>query len=203
MPKHSPKGGKSQQNDKAEAERRQIETLKANVTRAVDNVQRLALAGNVSNTERGIKTAQEAMKNPKLPRDFTQIETARLKKLELESYTKATDIAIRKAMNAAKADDVELKYKLVSEAKGLMQKAVSLKAPADFKTSALRMIEAVMLSGSIVKEGPTKAKPLDTAPKPPDRAHMPDTVETPDRAHMPDRVPTPDRAHDQSDVPQA
>jgi hypothetical protein len=183
MPRPSPRGGNSQQNDKAEAERRQIETLKANVTRAVDNVQRLALAGNVSNTERGIKTAQEAMKNPKLPRDFIQIETSRLKKFELDSYIKATDMAIRKAMNAAKADEVELKHKLVGEAKGLMQKAISLKAPADFKISCNRMIEAVLLSGSIVKEGPTKAKPLDTAPKAPDRAHMPDVVATPDRAH--------------------
>lgn len=182
-------------NDKAEAERRQLEMTKASVVRAIDNVQRLAVAGNAGSAERAVKVAQEVMKNPKLPRDFMQAQTARLKKFELETYVKATDMAIRRAMQAALSDDRETKNKMIGEAKAMMQKAVSLKAPPEFKAGCLRQIEAVTLSGGMKHDKPTKAKPLDTTEKVPDRAHMADAVDTPDRAHLPDRVETPDRAH--------
>lgn len=192
---HMPKRKPDPKNDKAEAERRQLEMTKASVVRAIDNVQRLAVAGNAGNAERAVKQAQEVMKNPKLPRDFTQVQTARLKKFELETYVKATDMAIRRAMQAALSDDRETKNKMISEAKAMMQKAVSLKAPPEFKAGCLRQIEAVTLSGGMKHDKPTKAKPLDTTEKVPDRAHMSDAVDTPDRAHLPDRVETPDRAH--------
>lgn len=189
LPKRKPDSGK---NDKAEAERRQIEMAKTSVIRAVDNVQRLAVAGSV---ELAVKTAQEVMKNPKLPRDFMQTQTARLRKLELDTYVKATDLAIRRAMQAALSDDRETKNKMIGEAKTMMQKAVSLKALPEFKAGCLRQIEAVTLSGGMKHDKPTKAKPLDTTEKAPDRAHMADAVETLDRAHMPDPVEIPDRAH--------
>lgn len=189
LPKRKPDSGK---NDKAEAERRQIEMAKTSVIRAVDNVQRLAVAGSV---ELAVKTAQEVMKNPKLPRDFMQTQTARLRKLELDTYVKATDLAIRRAMQAALSDDRETKNKMIGEAKTMMQKAMSLKALPEFKAGCLRQIEAVTLSGGMKHDKPTKAKPLDTTEKAPDRAHMADAVETLDRAHMPDPVEIPDRAH--------
>ena len=189
LPKRKPDSGK---NDKAEAERRQIEMAKTSVIRAVDNVQRLAVAGSV---ELAVKTAQEVMKNPKLPRDFMQTQTARLRKLELDTYVKATDLAIRRAMQAGLSDDRETKNKMIGEAKTMMQKAVSLKALPEFKAGCLRQIEAVTLSGGMKHDKPTKAKPLDTTEKAPDRAHMADAVETLDRAHMPDPVEIPDRAH--------
>ena len=192
LPKRKPDSGK---NDKAEAERRQIEMAKTSVIRAVDNVQRLAAAGNAGSVERAVKTAQEVMKNPKLPRDFMQLQTARLRKLELDTYVKATDMAIRRAMQAALSDDRETKNKMIGEAKAMMQKALSLKAPPEIKAGCLRQIEAVTLSGGMKHDKPTKAKPLDTTEKAPDRAHMADAVETIDRAHMPDPVEIPDRAH--------
>jgi hypothetical protein len=181
--------------DKAEAERRQLEMTKASVVRAIDNVQRLALAGNAGGAERAVKQAQEVMKNPKLPRDFMQIQMARLKKFELETYVKATDMAIRSAMQAALSDDREARNKFIGEAKTLMQKAVSLKAPPEFKAGCMRQIEAVTLSGGMKHDKPTRAKPLDNTERVPDRAHMSDAVDTLDRAHMADRVETPDRAH--------
>jgi hypothetical protein len=177
---------------------------KTSVTRAVDNVQRLAVAGNAGSVERAVKTALEVMKNPKLPRDFMQVQTARLRKLELDTYVKATDLAIGRAMHAAHADDRETRNTAIGEAKAMMQKAVSLKAPPEFKAGCLRRLEAVTLSGGIKQDKPTKAKPLDTTEKVPDRAHMADAVETPDRAHMADLVETPDRAHAfQPDAPAA
>ena len=44
------------------------------------------------------------------------------------------------------------------------------KAPEEFKQQCERMLEVAMFSGGVKAKGPTKAKPLDEAPKPENRA---------------------------------
>lgn len=61
--------------------------------------------------------------------------------------------------------------KKIGEAKTHLARAIQLKAPPEFKMACNRALEAASMTGFVHHDGPTKAKPADLAPKPPDRAH--------------------------------
>ena len=63
----------------------------------------------------------------------------------------------------------------IGEARIFIRKAGSLGASRAMVQGCERKIETIMLSGGIRQKGPTKAKPLDTAPKPPNLAKTPST----------------------------
>src|SRR3546814_8584490 len=85
---------------------------------------------------------------------------------------KATALAAKSALDAARADDIELRSKKIKEAREKLTGAMKYKAPAEFKMQCERLLEVAMLSGGVKAKGPTKAKPLDTAPKVENRAKM-------------------------------
>ena len=56
---------------------------------------------------------------------------------------------------------------LVGEARGFYNKAVSLGADPTFRASAQCKIDIIMMTGGVEHDGPTIAKPFDSAPRNP------------------------------------
>lgn len=165
--------GRSDKNDeKAEAEARRIEAMKASIEGALTHLKSHAEAGNTDRCEAAAKRLVESLKNPKLPTDYARQARGVLDSLLLHSFMKATALAAKGALDAAKVDDVELRSKKVKEAREKLAGAMKYKAPAEFNGQCERLLEVAMFSGGVKAKGPTKAKPLDTAPKVENRAKM-------------------------------
>jgi hypothetical protein len=103
---------------------------------------------------------------------------------------KATAVAAKAALDAAKSDDIELRAKKIKEAREKLAGAVKYKAPPEFKGQCERLLEVAMLSGGVKAKGPTKAKPLDTAPKLENRAKPKNEAPVPAKP----AAPTPEAA---------
>lgn len=119
-----------------------------------------------------IKTRiDEALKsNPKFPMDFKRKTLAAARAFECMANTRAADTALNQALHKAREDDLKERNRLVAEARTFCNKAASLGADAHFRTTANRKIEIIMMTGQVEHDGPTVAKPLDTAPKNPHHA---------------------------------
>lgn len=165
--------GRSGKNDeKAEAEARRIEAMKASIEGALTHLKSHAEAGNTDRCEAAAKRVVESLKNPKLPGDYSKQARGVLDSLLLHGFMKATALAAKGALDAAKSDDIELRSKKIKEAREKLAGAMKYKAPAEFKSQCERLLEVAMLSGGVKAKGPTKAKPLDTAPRVENRAKM-------------------------------
>jgi len=165
-------GRSDKKDEKAEAEARRIEAMKASIEGALAHMKAHAEAGNTDRCEAASKRLVESLKNPKLPTDYSRQARGVLDSLLLHGFMKATALAAKGALDAAKADDIELRSKKIKEAREKLSGAMKYKAPAEFKAQCERLLEVAMLSGGIKAKGPTKAKPLDTAPKVENRAKM-------------------------------
>jgi hypothetical protein len=165
-------GRSDKNNDKAEAEARRVEAMKTSIEGALAHLKAHAEAGNTDRCEAAAKRLAESLKNPKLPTDYSRQARGVLDSLLLHGFMKATALAAKGALDAAKSDDVELRSKKIKEAREKLAGAMKYKAPAEFKAQCERLIEVAMLSGGVKAKGPTKAKPLDTAPKVENRAKM-------------------------------
>lgn len=162
---------RSDKNDeKAEAEARRLEAMKVSIEGALAHLKAHAEAGNTDRCEGAAKRITETLKNPKLPNDYAKQARGVLDSLLLHGFMKATAIAAKAALDAAKSDDIELRSKKIKEAREKLSGAVKYKAPPEFKSQCERLLEVAMLSGGVKQKGPTKAKPLDTAPKLENRA---------------------------------
>jgi len=173
-----PKGGvdkRAQEAEKkareAEAEARKVEAIKNSITQAIEGMRAFALAPSIDRCEAAAKRITELLKNPKAPKDFVAAARARSDDLLKSCFMKAASEASAAALNAAHHDDKELLSKKISEAKTHLARALQLKAPPEFKMACNRALEAASMTGFVHHDGPTKAKPADYAPKPPDRAH--------------------------------
>ncbi len=165
-------GRSDKKDEKAEAEARRIEAMKASIEGALTHLKAHAEAGNTDRCEAAAKRIVETLKNPKLPTDYTRQARGVLDSLLLHSFMKATALAAKGALDAAKSDDIELRSKKIKEAREKLSGAMKYKAPSEFKSQCERLIEVAMLSGGVKQKGPTKAKPLDTAPKNENRAKI-------------------------------
>lgn len=148
-----------------EAERRLIEALKARCDAQIHQLAGMAEKAETTSAERAGQRLMELAKNPKLPGDYRKYAMEEAQKLECAANIKATDMAVHRAMTAAMADDKETRDKEVAKIRQFMQKAVSLRASPDFRVGTEKSLENILLSGGVRHQGPTKAKPLDTAPK--------------------------------------
>ena len=163
--------GRSVENDeKAVAEARRLEAMKTSIEAALAHMKSHAEAGNTDRCEAAAKRLVETLKNPKLPGDYSKQARGVLDSLLLHGFMKATAVAAKGALDAAKSDDGELRGKKIKEAGEKLAGAMKYKAPAEFKGQCERLLEVAMFSGGVKAKGPTKAKPLDTAPKPENRA---------------------------------
>jgi hypothetical protein len=91
---------------------------------------------------------------------------------ECNANMRATDKLLREAVRLAAAEHMKERGAKLSEARKLFGKACSLGADDNFRKAAQRLMETIMLTGGVVKPGPTRAKPMDIAPKTPNRAKM-------------------------------
>lgn len=166
-----PKGGDDKKQKEAEAEARKVEAIKASITQAVEGMRAFALAPATDRCEAAAKRVTELLKNPKAPKDFAKEMRDRSDDLLKSCFMKAASEASAAALQAAHHDDKELLGKKIGEAKTHLARAIQLKAPPEFKMACNRALEAASMTGFVQHDGPTKAKPADFAPKPPDRAH--------------------------------
>lgn len=155
----------------AEAEARKVEAIKVSITQAVEGMRAFALAPAPDRCEAAAKRVTELLKNPKAPKDFAKTMRDRADDLLKSCFMKAASEASAAALTAAHHDDKELVSKKIGEAKTHLARAIQLKAPPEFKMACNRALEAASMTGFVHHDGPTKAKPGDFAPKPPDRAH--------------------------------
>lgn len=154
-----------------EAEARKVEAIKNSIVAAVEGMKAHAYAPAPDRCEAAAKRVTELLKNPKAPKDFITEMRARSDDLLKSCFMKAASEASAGALQAAHHDDKELRAKKIGEAKKHLARAIQLKAPPEFKLACDRAIEAATMTGFVHHDGPTKAKPADFAPKPPNRAH--------------------------------
>lgn len=132
-----------------------------------------AQAGDISRLERSIDGLKDAIKNPKLPRDFIFAIQARIREIELVGYRKFIDITLNRARAAAQAHDEKKKFAYLKTAKEYLPKALAAGAGEEFKRDTMRVIDVVEFTGTPMpqKDG-SAAKPVDrkAPPPPPNRA---------------------------------
>jgi hypothetical protein len=162
-----------------EAEQRRIEAMKVSIEGALVQMKKQAEAGLTDRCEAGAKRLTEALKNPKLPKDYAKQARDGVDRLMLHAFMKATALASKAAIDAGKADDLETRSAKVKEAREKLSGAMKYKAPQDFKQQCERMLEVARMSGGVKAKGPTKAKPLDTPPKVENKAKPADTAPPP------------------------
>lgn len=163
-------GKKDKDAEKEEAEKRKIEATMVSIDSAFEHLRHLAEAGNTERSEAAAKRIVESLKNQKLPGPYAKDRRNAIDAFLLHAYMKATALACKGAIDAGKADDAEKRSAMIKRARESLSGAVKYKAPPDFKKQCERLLEVATLSGGVKAKGPTKAKPLDTAPKTKDRA---------------------------------
>jgi hypothetical protein len=154
-----------------EAEARKVEAIRNSIVAAVEGMKAHAYAPAPDRCEAAAKRVTELLKNPKAPKDFVKEMRDRSDDLLRSCFMKAASEASAAALQAAHHDDKDLRTKKIGEARKHLSRAIQLKAPPEFKLACERAIEAATMTGFVHHDGPTKAKPADFAPKPPDRAH--------------------------------
>lgn len=163
-------GKKDKDAEKEEAEKRKIEATMVSIDAAFEHLRHHAEAGNTDRSEAAAKRLVESLKNPKLPGPYSKDRRNAIDAFLLHAYMKATALACKGAIDAGRADDIEKRSAMIKKARDSLGGAVKYKAPPDFKKQCERLLEVATLSGGVKAKGPTKAKPLDTAPKTKDRA---------------------------------
>ncbi|MCR9256187.1 MAG: hypothetical protein NXI16_08840 [Alphaproteobacteria bacterium] len=157
---------KGQNGKNPEAEAAKIEAQKRSFTEGVANLEPFAQEGNFEKCETVIKKLMESLKKSKLPGDFMKQTQQQADHMLRDAYMMATDKAIHAALKAGRGDDREGLTKALKDASAAIAGAMKYKASPKFKEACTAALEIAKLSGGIKQEGPTKAKPLDTAPKP-------------------------------------
>jgi hypothetical protein len=163
-------GNKDKDAEKEEAEKRKIEATMVSIDAGFEHLRHHAEAGNTERSEAAAKRLVESLKNPKLPAPYSKDRRNAVDAFLLHAFMKATALACKGAIDAGKADDIEKRSEMTKNAREFLAGAVKHKAPPDFKRQCERMLEVATFSGGVKAKGPTKAKPLDTAPKVKDRA---------------------------------
>lgn len=156
--------------EKEEAERKRIEATMVSIDSGFEHLRHHAEAGNTERSEAAAKRLVESLKNPKLPAPYSKDRRNAVDAFLLHAYMKATALACKGAIDAGMHDDIEKRSEMIKKAREALAGAVKYKAPPDFKKQCERMLEVATFSGGVKAKGPTKAKPLDTAPKVKDRA---------------------------------
>jgi nitrate reductase assembly molybdenum cofactor insertion protein NarJ len=156
-------------NKKSQAEQDRetaIEQAKASLRHFVHDMVDLA----PEECERKGKQLKDWCKNDKLvPFDFKQKALKRAHELECAANMRHCDMFLHEATEAAVAADNKEKGRNLTEARRYFGKACTLGADAEWKKAFQRAEETVLLTGG-AKQGPSRAKPADLAPRAPNRA---------------------------------
>lgn len=150
---------------------KEMEQLVASTRRRTDVLFKSGMdaahAGDVNRMERSTSGLREAIKNPKLPRDFAQGIQSQIRDIELLGYRKYIDATLNLARRAAQNHDDKKKFALLKTVRDYLPKAISAGAGEDFRRDTLRVMEIVEFTGTpVVPPEGTKAKPNEKNPAP-------------------------------------
>lgn len=105
-----------------------------------------------------------------LPFDFKRALLDRARAHERHANMRHCDKLLHDAARLAAEEHLTERAQKLGAARRFFSKACQLGADDDFRRAAERLMETIMLTGGIHHKGPTRAKPLDLAPKAPNRA---------------------------------
>ena len=134
-----------------------VERRECRCTEALSRLRDQAVAGEVASVEQGAEGLYAALRDPELARDFVAEISAELKGMNLLVNMKATDMALRRAIVHAQADQKLERSQEIASARGFLSRAMSLGATQDFKHVAEMKIESALLTGGVKKTGPSRA----------------------------------------------
>jgi len=154
----------------AENERDRIEQLKRRCLDQLARIRDQATAGEAGDVGAGTTALLGALNDSVLDHAFTGAIRTEIKSLELTANMKATDMAVRRAIEHAQGDRKLERNHEVGVARGFLSRAIALGAADEFKRIAEMSIESAMLTGGVRQTGATRAKPVDSAPPPPSLA---------------------------------
>jgi hypothetical protein len=152
---------------KKEADRQALEKKMGEIRGRVDGMS----GGKPAECEQAHKWVKEQCADPKLSPEFKRQMLDRARAGECDANMRATDAALAEAQRLAVEERKAERAAKLSEARAFHSKACQLGANDHFRRATGRLIETIMMTGGVYKPGAaTKAKPLDTAPKPPNLA---------------------------------
>jgi hypothetical protein len=160
--------GQAKQPSEAEAERAAaIEQSKKTVRVLVHTMHDVS----PEEAERVVEKIKEIFTSDKLlPFDFRQKAFKRMRELECIANMREADHMLHKASEMAVEENMKERGFDLGEARKFYSKACTLGADDDWRKAFQRSAEAILMTGGVQHKGPTRAKPLDLAPKAPNRA---------------------------------
>jgi hypothetical protein len=105
-----------------------------------------------------------------LPFNIRQKIGTRMRELECEANMRAADKLLHQAMELMDASQLRERGQKLAEARRYFSKVCTLGGDSEWKKAFQRVCENIMMSGGVRFDAPSRAKPLDTAPKAPNRA---------------------------------
>lgn len=151
-----------------EAERQQLERLKGMVREALQKMR----SANPGDAERLHQQIKDWCTDKTLPLEFKRKAMEYARSYECNANMRETDKILHQAIRMAASENMKERSQKLGEARKLYGKAVSLGADMDFRKAAQRLMDTIMMTGGVAHQGPTRAKPLDIAPKAPNRAKV-------------------------------
>ncbi len=160
--------GKSaeQSNKQQEADRVAMERIKTMVRETLKDMRNVS----PNDAERLHQRVKDLCTEKILPLELKKKPLELARGYECNANMRATDKLLHEAIRLAAGEHVKDRAQKMGDARKLFSKACSLGADDDFRKAAHRLMETIMMTGGVVRPGPSRAKPLDTAPKAPNRA---------------------------------
>jgi hypothetical protein len=160
-------GPADQSGARKEEERQAVERAIRNVREILGNLKSVT---SPSDAERLHDRVKNACTDKRLSLEFKRWAFEHARTYECNANMRACDHALRQAMRYASDEQMKERGKALSDARTFFGKACSLGAYEEFRKAAQRLIDTIMMTGNVRHAGPTRAKPKDFAPKPPNRA---------------------------------
>ncbi|GAA0573331.1 hypothetical protein [Caenispirillum bisanense] len=153
--------------DKAEQQRQAIERAKADCLKTLHEME----DASPDTAERLHKMLKDRCGSDKqLPFDFKKALLEKAREHERHANMRECDRLLHQAARLAAEEHLTERAQKLGAGRRYFSKACTLGADEDFRRAAQRLMETIMLTGGVHKDGPSRAKPLDLAPKAPNRA---------------------------------
>ncbi len=136
----------------------EVERLKLDCQHELNQMRLAALTPNIKAMEERGQRVLALTRQPRMPVDVNLATITELKALELTGYQKATDHALRKAMEYGMDGKNADKIRAIAVARSFFAKALSRGATDEFKKATEMTLESAELTGE-VKAETNRAKP--------------------------------------------
>jgi uncharacterized protein YpuA (DUF1002 family) len=105
-----------------------------------------------------------------LPFEYKEKARKKVRELERNANMRAADKALHQAVRYATDEQMSERMKKIGEARRYFAKACMLGAEDEWRKAFDRLAETALMTGGVHHAGPSRAKPLDIAPRAPNRA---------------------------------